>query len=69
MMYKGFEVYAHVSAYDIYDMDDDGYINNFIDSISDGAILEYHASNGKLDLYANTLQDLKELLDSMEKAK
>ena len=68
MMYKGFEIYAHISAYDIYDVGDDGYINNFIDSCSDGSVMEYHAWNGELDLYANNLQELKELLDSMEKA-
>lgn len=66
MNYKGFEIYVEYNTYEIFRVNDDGSLGEFVDSESDGSLRGYAASDGQITLYrnGNSLEQLMQDIDA-----
>lgn len=65
MIYKGYKIIAHVEALNLYELDDDGFINAFNGTDDQGNVKFYTASddNGRM-FTCESLAELKSVVDA-----
>lgn len=65
MIYKGYTIYAHVEANNVYLLDDDGHITAFSDTVDHGNVVFYTATQSDIGktLTNPTLDGLKSAID------
>ena len=64
MMYKGFEIYVEYNTYEIFRVNDDGSLGEFVDSENDGSLRGYCAGNGEVVMYGASIDGLKLDIDA-----
>ena len=65
MMYKGYKIIAHVEALHLYELDDDGFINQFNGSDDQGNVKFYTASDDTGRMFTcDSLAELKSVIDA-----
>ena len=65
MIYKGYTIIAHVEALNLYELDDDGFINKFNGTDDQGNVKFYTASDGNSRIFTcDSLAELKATIDA-----
>jgi hypothetical protein len=64
MIYKGYKIIAHVEALNLYELDDDGFINAFNGTDDQGNVKFYSASDDIRVFTCESLAELKSAIDA-----